>query len=56
VLTKIKDLNPDALYYGGVAQAGAKLAKQAYDVIPKMIKAGGDGIWGGSNDENRYEA
>ncbi len=45
VLTKIKSLNPDALYYGGVNQAGVKLVKQAYDVIPKMIKAGGDGIW-----------
>ncbi len=48
VLTKIKGLNPDALYYGGVAQAGVKLAKQAYDVIPKMPKGGGDGIQGGS--------
>ena len=45
VLTKIKGLNPDALYYGGVDQAGAKLAKQAYDVIPKMIKGGGDGMY-----------
>ena len=45
VLTKIKALNPDALYYGGVAQAGVKIVKQAYDVIPKMIKAGGDGLY-----------
>lgn len=44
VLTKIKQLNPDGLYYGGVSQAGVKLAKQAYDIIPKMIKAGGDGM------------
>jgi branched-chain amino acid transport system substrate-binding protein len=48
VLTKIKGLKPDALYYGGVAQAGVKLAKQAYDVIPTMPKGGGDGIQGGS--------
>jgi branched-chain amino acid transport system substrate-binding protein len=48
VLTKIKALNPDALYYGGVAQAGVKLAKQAYETIPKMIKGGGDGVQGGS--------
>ena len=34
VLTKIKSLNPDALYYGGVLQAGVKLAKQAYDIMP----------------------
>ncbi len=48
ILTKIKGLNPDALYYGGVAQAGTKLAKQAYDVIPKMPKGGGDGMYGAS--------
>jgi branched-chain amino acid transport system substrate-binding protein len=46
VLTKIKALNPQALYYGGVGQAGTKLAKQAYDIIPDMIKAGGDGVYG----------
>ena len=44
VLTKIKAANPDALYYGGVSQAGVKLAKQAYDIVPNMIKAGGDGM------------
>ncbi len=44
VLTKIKGLDPQALYYGGVAQAGVKLAKQAYDIIPNVIKAGGDGV------------
>jgi branched-chain amino acid transport system substrate-binding protein len=43
-LTKIKSANPDSLYYGGVAQAGVKLAKQAYDIIPKVIKGGGDGL------------
>lgn len=46
VLTKIKSLNPDAIYYGGVGQAGVKLAKQAYEIVPKMIKAGGDGVYG----------
>ena len=46
ILTKIKALRPDALYYGGVAQAGVKLGKQAYDIIPDMIKAGGDGVHG----------
>jgi len=40
-LTKIKALNPDAIYYGGVAQAGVKLAKQAAETIPNMIKGGG---------------
>jgi branched-chain amino acid transport system substrate-binding protein len=47
ILTKIKGLNPDAIYYGGVGQAGIKLAKQAHDVIPNVIKAGGDGMYGG---------
>ena len=47
-LTKIKALNPDAIYYGGVAQAGVKLAKQAAETIPNMIKGGGDGVSGGS--------
>ncbi len=45
ILTKIKGLNPDAIYYGGVEQAGSKLAKQAYDIVPKMIKGGGDGVY-----------
>jgi len=45
-LTKIKSLNPDALYYGGVAQAGVKVVKQASDIIPNAIKAGGDGLYG----------
>ena len=46
VLTKIKSLEPEAMYYGGVSQAGIKLAKQAYDIIPGTIKAGGDGVQG----------
>src|SRR5262249_40860339 len=41
ILTKIKALKPEAIYYGGVAQAGVKLAKQAYDIVPDMIKGGG---------------
>jgi branched-chain amino acid transport system substrate-binding protein len=47
ILTKIKSLNPQALYYGGVTQAGVKLAKQAYDIIPNVIKGGGDGMQSG---------
>ena len=46
VLTKIKSMNPDALYYGGVAQAGVKVVKQSYDIMPKVIRAGGDGVYG----------
>jgi branched-chain amino acid transport system substrate-binding protein len=41
MLTKIKALHPDAIYYGGVAQAGVKLVKQSYDILPDVIKAGG---------------
>jgi branched-chain amino acid transport system substrate-binding protein len=44
-LTKIKSINPQALYYGGVDQAGVKLVKQSYQIIPKMIKGGGDGMY-----------
>lgn len=44
VLTKIKGLSPDAVYYGGVAQAGVKVAKQLYDIAPNIIKCGGDGM------------
>ena len=46
ILTKIKALNPDALYYGGVSLAGIKVAKQSYQIMPKVIKAGGDGAYG----------
>ncbi len=44
ILTKIKSLEPQALYYGGVTQAGVKLAKQSYEIIPNVIKAGPDGM------------
>jgi branched-chain amino acid transport system substrate-binding protein len=45
ILTKIKGLNPDALYYGGVQQAAVKLARQAYEVMPKIHKLGSDGLY-----------
>jgi branched-chain amino acid transport system substrate-binding protein len=45
ILTKIKGMNPDALYYGGVQQAGVKLARQAYEVMPTVHKLGSDGIY-----------
>ena len=45
-LTKIKSLNPDALYYGGVAQAGVKVVKESYDILPDIVKSGGDGVYG----------
>jgi branched-chain amino acid transport system substrate-binding protein len=45
ILTKIKAIGPEALYYGGTSLAGSKLGKQSYDVIPNVIKAGGDGVF-----------
>jgi branched-chain amino acid transport system substrate-binding protein len=47
IFTKVKSLNPQALYYGGVAQAGVKVVKQSYDILPHdTIRAGGDGVYG----------
>jgi branched-chain amino acid transport system substrate-binding protein len=45
ILTKIKSIAPEAIYYGGVTQAGVKLAKQSYEIIPNVIKAGPDGMY-----------
>jgi branched-chain amino acid transport system substrate-binding protein len=45
VLIKLKALQPDAFYYGGSALAGVKIAKQSYEVVPNIIKAGGDGVY-----------
>ena len=45
VLTKIKAMAPDALYFGGTSLAGIKLVKQSYDIVPQLIKAGGDGCY-----------
>src|SRR5204862_7622961 len=39
VLTKTKSMTPDALYYGGVAQAGVKVVKQSSDIMRKVIRA-----------------
>ena len=44
LLTKIKNLDAQAMYCGSSALAGVKLVKQSYDIMPDMIKAGGDGM------------
>jgi branched-chain amino acid transport system substrate-binding protein len=44
ILTKAKSLGVQGLYYGGDPQAGAKLAKQSYEVLPAIPKGGGDGV------------
>jgi branched-chain amino acid transport system substrate-binding protein len=48
LLTKIKPLSVDALYYGGSALTATKLAKQSYAVVPNILKAGGDGVYSAS--------
>ena len=45
VLTKVKGLNPDSIYFGGVNEAGVKLGKQVADILPNVKKGGGDGIY-----------
>ena len=44
-LTKIKSSGAASIYYGGSAEAGIKVVKQAYDIIPDVIKGGGDGVY-----------
>jgi branched-chain amino acid transport system substrate-binding protein len=44
VLTKAKSLGTQALYYGGDPLAGAKVVKQSYDILPGIVKGGGDGV------------
>jgi len=44
LLTKIRSLNPQALYCGSSALAGVKLVKQSYEILPGLVKAGGDGL------------
>lgn len=50
-LTKIKAIGPQALFYGGDLQAGVKVAKQSFDIIPQTIKSGGGGLYGGGFTE-----
>jgi branched-chain amino acid transport system substrate-binding protein len=45
VMTKIKSLNASSLYFGGVGQAGVKLVKQAYEIVPNIKKGAGDGLY-----------
>lgn len=44
LLTKIRSLGAQAMYCGSSALAGVKLVKQGYELIPDVIKAGGDGL------------
>ncbi|MBV9251312.1 MAG: branched-chain amino acid ABC transporter substrate-binding protein [Acetobacteraceae bacterium] len=44
VLTRARSLGIQALYYGGDPLAGPKVAKQSYELMPNVIKGGGDGV------------
>jgi branched-chain amino acid transport system substrate-binding protein len=44
VLTRAKSLGTQALYYGGDPLAGPKVVKQSYDILPDIVKGGGDGV------------
>jgi branched-chain amino acid transport system substrate-binding protein len=44
ILTKVKSLSAQAMYCGSSALAGVKLVKQSYEIMPDIIKAGGDGL------------
>ena len=48
ILTKIKGVGPDGLYFGGTSLAGIKLVKQSYQIMPNVIKGGGDGVYSAS--------
>ena len=45
LVTKIKNLNPDVIYYGGIYNAGALLAKQSKEAGMKAALMGGDGLY-----------
>ena len=45
LVTKMKATNPDVIYYGGIYNAGALLAKQSKDAGMKAPLMGGDGLY-----------
>jgi branched-chain amino acid transport system substrate-binding protein len=45
LVTKIKGAGPDIIYYGGIYNAGALLAKQSKDAGVKAPLMGGDGLY-----------
>ena len=45
VLTKIKSSDAASLYFGGNPQAGIKVIKQSYQLVPDIVKGGGDGVY-----------
>jgi len=45
LVSKVKDANPDVVYYGGVYNAGALLSKQLKNAAVKAPLMGGDGLF-----------
>lgn len=45
ILTKVRSLNPDILYFGGMYPEGGKLAKQMSELGMKIPLIGGDGLF-----------
>ena len=41
----MKSMGVTSMYFGGDAQAGIKVVKQSYDILPGIIKGGGDGMY-----------
>jgi branched-chain amino acid transport system substrate-binding protein len=44
-LMKIQTHAPAAIFYGGSAKVGVKLARQAYDLLPNVVKGAGGGMY-----------
>jgi branched-chain amino acid transport system substrate-binding protein len=45
VLTKIRALGAESLYYGGDSGVGVRFVKEPYAIIPKIPKGAGDGLY-----------
>jgi branched-chain amino acid transport system substrate-binding protein len=46
IMTKIKSLGAEAIFYGGHDLAGVKVVKQSYDILPNLVKGAGDSLYG----------
>ena len=44
ILTKVKGLNPEVIYFGGMYPEGSLITKQSHDLGLKAIIMGGDGL------------
>jgi branched-chain amino acid transport system substrate-binding protein len=44
-LAKIQARAPEAIFYGGSAKVGVRLARQSYDLLPLVIKGAGGGMY-----------